>query len=38
MTETVGSTISNRSLNIFTFSGIYHATGILLAGRQKEPY
>jgi DNA sulfur modification protein DndB len=38
MTETVRSTISNRSLKLFTFSGIYHATGILLSGRQNEPY
>ena len=30
MTETVRSTISNRSLKLFTLSGIYHATGILL--------
>ncbi len=38
MTETVRSTISNRSLKLFTFSAIYHATEILLSGRQKEPY
>jgi DNA sulfur modification protein DndB len=38
MTETVRSTISNRSFKLFTLSGIYHATGILLAGRQEEPY
>lgn len=38
MTETVRSTISNRSFKLFTLSGIYHATGILLAGKQKEPY
>jgi len=38
MTETVRSTISNRSLKLFTVSGIYHATGILLSGKQKEPY
>jgi DNA sulfur modification protein DndB len=38
MTETVRSTISNRSLKLFTLSGIYHASEILLSGRQKEPY
>jgi len=38
MTETVRSTISNRSLKLFTVSGIYHATGILLSGKQKELY
>ena len=38
MTETVRSTISNRSFKLFTLSGIYHATEILLSGRQKEPY
>ena len=38
MTETVRSTISNRSLKLFTFSAIYHANEILLSGRQKEPY
>ena len=38
MTETVRSTISNRSFKLFTLSGIYHATGILLAGKQEEPY
>ena len=38
MTETVRSTISNRSLKLFTFSGIYHATRALLAGKQDEPY
>jgi DNA sulfur modification protein DndB len=38
MTESVRSTISNRSLKLFTLSGIYHASEILLSGRQKEPY
>jgi DNA sulfur modification protein DndB len=38
MTETVRSTISNRSLKLFTLSGIYHASEIFLSGRQKEPY
>src|SRR5271166_499648 len=38
MTETVRSTISNRSLKLFTVSGIYHATGFLLSGKQKELY
>ncbi|MGA2705545.1 MAG: DNA sulfur modification protein DndB [Isosphaeraceae bacterium] len=38
MTETVRSTISNRSFKLFTLSGIYHATGILLTGKQEEPY
>ena len=38
MTETVRSTISNRSFKLFTLSGIYHATGTLLTGQQSEPY
>jgi DNA sulfur modification protein DndB len=38
MTETVRSTISNRSLKLFTLSAIYHATETLLSDRQKEPY
>jgi DNA sulfur modification protein DndB len=38
MTETVRSTISNRSFKLFTLSGIYHATAILLAAKQDEPY
>src|SRR5208283_4064813 len=38
MTETVRSTISNRSFKLFTLSGIYHATGILLAGKQEQSY
>jgi DNA sulfur modification protein DndB len=38
MTETLRSTISNRSFKLFTLSGIYHATGILLTGKQEEPY
>ena len=37
MTETVRSTISNRSLKLFTFSAIYHANEILLSGKQKSP-
>jgi DNA sulfur modification protein DndB len=37
-TETVRSTISNRSLKLFTLNGSYHASEILLSGRQKEPY
>lgn len=38
MTETVRSKISNRSLKLFTLSGIYHATGILLADHQKATF
>ena len=38
MTETVRSTISNRSLKLFTLSAIYHATGALLSGRQGDPF
>jgi len=38
LTEMVRSTISNRSLKLFTFSGIYHATTILLSGRQEKPF
>lgn len=37
MTETTRSKISNRSLKLFTLSGIYHATGALLAPRNKAP-
>jgi DNA sulfur modification protein DndB len=33
-TEMLRSTISNRSLKLFTLSGIYHATKILLAHKQ----
>jgi DNA sulfur modification protein DndB len=32
LTETQRSTISNRSIKLFTLSGIYHATQTLLAG------
>ena len=35
MTEMVRSKISNRSLKLFTLSGIYHATEILLSQKQK---
>ena len=38
MTETVRSTISNRSLKLFTFSAIYHATEILLSSQREMPY
>ena len=38
MTETVRSTISNRSLKLFTLSAIYHATETLLSDRQNESY
>ena len=38
MTETVRSTISNRSLKLFTLSAIYHATETLLSGRREEPF
>ena len=34
MTEMVRSKISNRSLKLFTLSGIYHATEILLSQKQ----
>jgi DNA sulfur modification protein DndB len=37
LTETERSTISNRSLKLFTLSGIYHATQTLLAGRRDQP-
>jgi DNA sulfur modification protein DndB len=36
--ETERSTISNRSIKLFTLSGIYHATQNLLAGRDEEPF
>lgn len=36
LTETQRSTISNRSIKLFTLSGIYHATQVLLAGQDKE--
>src|SRR5262249_24942006 len=38
MTEMVRSKISNRSLKLFTLSGIYHATEVLLAQKQKAPF
>ena len=38
MTEMVRSKISNRSLKLFTFSGIYHATKILLSQKQGMPF
>jgi DNA sulfur modification protein DndB len=38
MTEMVRSKISNRSLKLFTLSGIYHATEILLAQKRKAPF
>ena len=38
MTEMARSKISNRSLKLFTFSGIYHATKILLAQKQASPF
>jgi DNA sulfur modification protein DndB len=38
MTEMVRSKISNRSLKLFTLSGVYHATEILLSQRRKAPF
>jgi DNA sulfur modification protein DndB len=38
MTETARSTISNRSLKLFTLSGMYHANRTLLAGRRDDPH
>ena len=38
MTEMVRSKISNRSLKLFTLSGIYHATKILLSQKQALPF
>jgi DNA sulfur modification protein DndB len=38
MTEMVRSKISNRSLKLFTLSGIYHATEILLSPKRKAPF
>jgi DNA sulfur modification protein DndB len=38
MTEMVHSKISNRSLKLFTLSGIYHATAILLSHDQRTPF
>ena len=37
LTETQKSTISNRSIKLFTLSGIYHATQALMAGRNDIP-
>jgi DNA sulfur modification protein DndB len=37
LTEAQRSTISNRSIKLFTLSGIYHATQILLAGQGAQP-
>jgi DNA sulfur modification protein DndB len=38
LTETERSTISNRSIKLFTLSGIYHATQTLLAGQPEQPF
>jgi DNA sulfur modification protein DndB len=38
MTEMARSKISNRSLKLFTFSGIYHGTKILLSQKQGMPF
>jgi DNA sulfur modification protein DndB len=38
MTEMARSTISNRSLKLFTLSGIYHANTILLSGKRIDPF
>jgi DNA sulfur modification protein DndB len=37
LTENQRSTISNRSIKLFTLSGIYHATQTLLAGEKERP-
>lgn len=37
LTETQRSTISNRSIKLFTLSGIYHATQSLLVGMADQP-
>jgi len=37
LTETQRSTISNRSIKLFTLSGIYHATQALLAAQGDKP-
>jgi DNA sulfur modification protein DndB len=37
LVEAQRSTISNRSIKLFTLSGIYHATQVLLVGQEKEP-
>src|SRR5205085_12355786 len=36
LTETQRTTISNRSIKLFTLSGIYHATQTLLAGMGEQ--
>jgi DNA sulfur modification protein DndB len=36
LTENQRSTISNRSIKLFTLSGIYHATQVLLAGQKGQ--
>jgi DNA sulfur modification protein DndB len=38
LTEMARSTISNRSTKLFTFSGLYHATVILLSDRKQDPF
>ena len=38
LTETERSTISNRSIKLFTLSGIYQATRILLSAHAEEPF
>jgi len=38
LTEMARSTISNRSSKLFTFSGLYHATAILLSDRGQENF
>src|SRR5262249_35300778 len=37
LTETQRSTISNRSIKLFTLSGIYHATQTLLSSTEGQP-
>jgi DNA sulfur modification protein DndB len=38
LTEKQRSTLSNRSLKLFTLSGIYHATQVLLADNEETPH
>ncbi len=38
LTEMARSTISNRSTKLFTFSGLYYATVVLLSDRKQEPF
>lgn len=38
LTEKQRSTLSNRSLKLFTLSGIYHATQVLLADHKETPH